>query len=65
MIPQYLTGVLIHAGDLPLHEGGQVRAGEPAKHPDTERLDWLFSAGHLAEFEDRAAIDAARKEVQP
>ena len=25
MIPQYLTGVLIHAGDLPLHEGGQVR----------------------------------------
>lgn len=51
-------------------------AGEPAKHPDTERLDWLEGdpQTRLAEvrrliFTDRdtarESIDAARKEVQP
>ena len=51
-------------------------AGEPAKHPDTERLDWLEidPQARLAEirrliFTDRdtvrEAIEAARKEVQP
>ena len=38
----------------------------PAKHPDTERLDWLWSEGFLPDWESRAAIDAARKqEGQP
>jgi len=51
-------------------------AGEPAKHPDTERLDWLEidPQARLAEirrliFTDRdtvrEAIEAARKEVKP
>ena len=57
---------------------------EPAKHPDTERLDWLDARSEPVTYEDaphatawhietepgeridlRAAIDAARKEVQP
>lgn len=34
----------------------------PDKHPDTERLDWLWAEGFLPDWESRDAIDAARNQ---
>ena len=52
--------------DDPRYKGTSY--GEPAKHPDSERLDWLengFAMLLIGEDETiREAIDRARKEVQ-